>query len=281
MNAKQTILSLASLLTLTSLSAAQWNPGNLQVQLQSMLPSVQSRFSSHDLTIGNDWLGGSVHAYAGIVRQKQGTYELGSATVELRGTAKVLRYGQEVAEVVGAATNVMNNGVQTRTGVFRIEVLGYPVVNRSIVNSSTFASWSQTFNLFGTNGVSASVPVGPVSVSLRGNAGCGMGASGNFLLPAATSRVAVTGAANAYAFADARVGVGIPGFGLGVGLQGRVAQQSLNFSVAADGLSGLSGSATYTLNAITLRLYAWAQALYTWTTNLTSWSAGSVIRNLV
>ncbi len=281
MNAKQTILSLASLLTLTSLSAAQWNPGNLQVQLQSMLPSVQSRFSSHDLTIGNDWLGGSVHAYAGIVRQKQGTYELGSATVELRGTAKVLRYGQEVAEVVGAATNVMNNGVQTRTGVFRIEVLGYPVVNRSIVNSSTFASWSQTFNLFGTNGVSASVPVGPVSVSLRGNAGCGMGASGNFLLPAATSRVAVTGAANAYAFADARVGVGIPGFGLGVGLQGRVAQQSLNFSVAADGLSGLSGSATYTLNAITLRLYAWAQALYTWTTNLTSWSTGSVIRNLV
>jgi hypothetical protein len=281
MNAKQTILSLASLLTLTSLSAAQWNPGNLQVQLQSMLPSVQSRFSSHDLTIGNDWLGGSVHAYAGIVRQKQGTYELGSATVELRGTAKVLRYGQEVAEVVGAATNVMNNGVQTRTGVFRIEVLGYPVVNRSIVNSSTFASWSQTFNLFGTNGVSASVPVGPVSVSLRGNAGCGMGASGNFLLPAATSRVAVTGAANAYAFADARVGVGIPGFGLGVGLQGRVAQQSLNFSVAADGLSGLSGSATYTLNAITLRLYAWAQALYTWTTNLTSWSAGSVSRNLV
>jgi hypothetical protein len=281
MNAKQTILSLASLLTLTSLSAAQWNPGNLQVQLQSMLPSVQSRFSSHDLTIGNDWLGGSVHAYAGIVRQKQGTYELGSATVELRGTAKVLRYGQEVAEVVGAATNVMNNGVQTRTGVFRIEVLGYPVVNRSIVNSSTFASWSQTFNLFGTNGVSASVPVGPVSVSLRGNAGCGMGASGNFLLPAATSRVAVTGAANAYAFADARVGVGIPGFGLGVGLQGRVAQQSLNFSVAADGLSGLSGSATYTLNAITLRLYAWAQALYTWTTNLTSWSTGSVSRNLV
>lgn len=281
MNAKQTILSLASLLTLTSLSAAQWNPGNLQVQLQSMLPSVQSRFSSHDLTIGNDWLGGSVHAYAGIVRQKQGTYELGSATVELRGTAKVLRYGQEVAEVVGAATNVMNNGVQTRTGVFRIEVLGYPVVNRSIVNSSTFASWSQTFNLFGTNGVSASVPVGPVSVSLRGNAGCGMGASGNFLLPAATSRVAVTGAANAYAFADARVGVGIPGFGLGVGLQGRVAQQSLNFSVAADGLSGLSGSATYTLNAITLRLYAWAQALYTWTTNLTSWSTGSVSRNRV
>jgi hypothetical protein len=171
--------------------------------------------------------------------------------------------------------------VQTRTGVFRIEVLGYPVVNRSIVNSSTFASWSQTFNLFGTNGVSASVPVGPVSVSLRGNAGCGMGASGNFLLPAATSRVAVTGAANAYAFADARVGVGIPGFGLGVGLQGRVAQQSLNFSVAADGLSGLSGSATYTLNAITLRLYAWAQALYTWTTNLTSWSTGSVSRNLV
>lgn len=281
MNAKHTILSLASLLTFTSLSAAQWNPGNLQVQLQSMLPSVQSRFSSHDLAIGNDWLGGSVHAYAGIVRQKQGTYELGSATVELRGTAKVLRYNQEVAEVVGAATNVMNNGVQTRTGVFRIEVLGYPVVNRSIVNSSTFASWSQTFNLFGTNGVSASVPVGPVSVSLRGNAGCGMGASGNFLLPAATSRVAVTGSANAYAFADARVGVGIPGFGLGVGLQGRVAQQSLNFSVAADGLSGLSGSATYTLNAITLRLYAWAQALYTWTTNLTSWSTGSVTRNLV
>jgi hypothetical protein len=279
MNAKMTLLSLASLLTFTSLGTAQW--GTVNLQMQYLLPPVQSRFNSYDLTIGNDWLGGSVHAYAGIVRQKQGAYELGNATVELRGTAKVLRFAQEVAEVIGAATNVMNNGVQQRTGTFRIEVLGYPVVTRSITSSSTFASWNQTFNLFGTNGVSASVPVGPVSVSLRGNAGCGLGASGNFLLPAATSRVAVTGAANAYAFADARVGVGIPGFGLGVGLQGRVAQQSMNIGVAADGLSGLSGSVSYTLNAITLRLYAWAQALYTWTTNLTSWSTGSVSRNLV
>lgn len=282
MNLRQNILPCLGLSTLAAFAQAQtfnYNP-NLLATLYPTLPPVESRFGSYTNGIGNDWLGGSVHAYAGMVRQNQGSYQLGNASLELRGTGKVLRFSQEVAEVVGVATNVMNNGVQTRSGSFRIEVLGVAVVNSSFQNSSTFAQRNWTFNLFGSEGVGASVPVGPVSVSLRGNAGCGLGTSANWLLPAATASVGLNGAANAYAFANARVGVGIPGFGLGCGIEGRIADQRVSANVSAHATSGLSGGVSYTLTPITLRLYAWAQALYTWTTTLTSWSMAAVSRTL-
>jgi hypothetical protein len=245
------------------------------------LPTVETRIGSYDKSIGNSWLGGSVHAYAGTVRQKQGTYELGHAAAELRGVASILQYSKEVAEIVGDATNVMNNGVQNRSGYFRVDVLGYSVINASFQNNSTFAAATSTFNLFGSSGVSADIPVGPVTVSVRGNAGCGFSRSANWLLPAASASVGLNASGSAHAFADIRIGVGIPGFGLGVGLNGKILEQTLAANVNADAVWGLTGGVTYTLKAITLRFYVWAQALYTWTKDLTTWSAGSVTKTLI
>ena len=245
-----------------------------------VLPSVEYRSNGYDRSIGNSWLGGSVHTYVGMVRQKSGTYELGYATAEFRGTANVLQASKEVVEVIGMASNTMNNGVQNRSGSFRVELLGLTVVNSSFQNSSTFAAQTSTFNLFPVP-ISMSVPVGPVSVTIRGNAGCSLSRSANWLLPAATSTVGLNAQGGAYAFASASVSFGIPGFNVGVGLQGRILEQSLNINVSASGLWGLSGGATYVLNAITLNLYAWATALYTWTTNLCSWSAGQITLTLL
>lgn len=253
------------------LSGGTWTP---------TLPSVESRNGNYDRSIGNSWLGGSVHAYIGMVRQKSGTYELGFATAEFRGTAKVLQQSREVAEILGLASNVMNNGVQTRSGQFRVELLGYSVVNSSFTNSSTFAQASSTFNLI-PGGVSVSVPVGPVSVTIGGNAGCGFSRGANWLLPAASSNVGLNANASAYAFANASVSFGIPGFNVGVGLQGNILQQTLSGSITASPVYGLSGHFTYQLQAISLSLYAWATALYTWTTNLCSWAAGLVSLTLV
>lgn len=244
------------------------------------LPSVQSRSNSYYKSIGNTWLGGNVYAYVGMVRQKSGTYELGQASAEFRGTANVLKQSKEVVEIVGYAMNVMNNGVQTRSGQFRVEMLGYSILNSSFSNSSTFAAANYSYSLF-PNAISVSVPVGPISVTIGGNAGCGFGRSANWLLPASQATVGINAQANAYAFVNASVSFGIPGFNVGVGLQGKVLEQSLNVNLSASGLWGLSGGATYTLKAITLNLYAWATALWTWTTNLCSWSAGQISLTLL
>ncbi len=282
---KKLLFAAVSLLSITVPVAAQGSFGNLgnlgnwQILIPS-LPPLEWRANSYDRSIGNTWLGGSVHAYAGMVRQKQGAYELGDATIELRGTASVLKQSREVAEVFGHATNVMNNGVQSRSGQFRVEVLGFPVVNSSFTNSSTFGASTSTYNLI-PGGVSASVPVGPISMTLSGNAGCSFSRSANWLLPAATASVGLNGNASAWAFANASVSFGIPGFNLGCGIQGRVLEQSLNANLTANAVWGLSGGVTYTLKAITLQLYAWATALWTWTTNLCSWSAGQITITLI
>ena len=86
---------------------------------------------------------------------------------------------------------------------------------------------------------------------------------------------------SAYAFANASVSFGIPGFNVGVGLQGKILEQTLAANLQASPVWGLSGGVTYTLKAISLQLYAWATALYTWTTTLCSWSAGQVAITLI
>lgn len=280
------LLAAATVVTFTTATTAQvWGGpllgGGFYYQATPpVLPAVQSRIGSYDRTIGNSWLGGSAHVYAGIVRQKSGTYELGNAAAEFHGTARLLQASAEVAEIVGGATNIMNNGVQNRSGYFRIDLLGVSIVNSSFTNNSTFASATSLFNLI-PGGVSYPIPVGPVTVTVAGNAGCGFTRGANWLLPAASARVGLNASASAHAFADANVGVGIPGFGLGVGINGKILEQTLSANVNADAVWGLSGSVYYQLKAITLTLYAWAQAIWTWTTNLTSWSAGLVNLSLL
>lgn len=289
MNLLKTILPVAfATLTLTGAAAAQgftlatFNPGTITAVLQPVLPPLQSKLTNYDKSIGNSWLGGSVHAYAGIVRQKSGAYELAHGALEFSANASVLKHGIEVAEIAASASNQMNGGTQSRSGYWRIDVLGYTVLTQSFQNSSTFAAQTSTFNLFGSNGVSADVPVGPITMSLKGNAGCGFTRSANWLLPAATAQVGLNASAAAHAFANASVGFGIPGFGLGVGLEGKILEQTLAGNVSASGTWGLSGSMTYTLKAITLTLYAYAEALWQeWRTNLCSWSTGLYTLNLI
>lgn len=291
MNIAKKSVSLAAVLCLAAAVEAQgtfatyatytWNPSIVLTPTPPVLPSVEYRNGGYDKTIGNSWLGGSVHTYVGMVRQKSGSYELGNATAEFRGVAKVLHTSVEVAEIAGSAMNIMNNGVQNRSGSFRVDVLGYPVINSSFTNNSTFAAATSTFNLLGPSGVSASVPCGPVSVTIAGNAGCSFTRSANWLLPAATSTVGLNASAGAWAFANASVSFGIPGFNVGVGLQGKILEQTLGINLSSSGLWGLSGGATYTLKAITLQLYAWATAIWTWSTNLCSWSAGQITLTLL
>lgn len=278
MFALKTVLSLTALLALNTLAAAQVFGGttgtmSTGTSTPPTLPSIETSSRSFERTAGNSWIGGSVRAFAGLVRQKQGTYELGNLTAELRGTASLLTYTQEVAEVVGTVTNVMNNGVQTRSGYYRIDIMGITLLSNSFTNSSTFAAASSYYNLFPGNGISASVPLTIGSVTVAGNAGCGFSRSANWLLPAYAANVGINASANAYAQATASVSYGIPYFNCGVGIRGKILNQTLNAAASASAVWGLSGDMSYTLQAIDMYLRVWATAIGTWDTTLCHWSS--------
>ena len=294
MSLKNTIISLAALTTLTAAASAQGTfstaifttpvYGVFVQATPPVLPSVQSKFNSYNKSIGNSDLGGSVHAYAGIVRQKSGTYELGNAAAEFQAVGRIFGYSKELAEIVGNATNIMNNGVQTRSGTFRLEVLGGAIlnINQSFTNSSTFGAGTSTYNLFGSSGLEKTFWAGPVPITLAGNAGCTFSRSFNWLLPAATASVGLNATGNAYAFVDAHVGFGVSGFSVGGGFLGKLLDQTLSGSVTANAAWGLSGSLTYQLKAITLSMYVYAEAFWqTWSHTITSWTAGLVNLTLI
>lgn len=286
MFAKKIILSLTALLALNTIAAAQILGGNTGTMSgggtpSTSLPSSQTGGASYNRSIGNDWLGGSVFANVQMQRQKTDTYQRGALTMQFRGNASVLHIPMEVAEVYGNLTNVMNGNVQTRSGAFRVQLMGFNVVNNSFTNSSTFAAASHSFNLFPGDGVSASVPLGPGSITLSANAGCGYSRSANWHLPAYTINVGVIGEAHAHAFANASVSYGIPGFNAGVGVEGRLFQKSIEAGVSASALSGLSGNAEFRMSSIDLRLYCWLTAFWVcWDTTLCQFGGAAATMDL-
>jgi hypothetical protein len=94
--------------------------------------------------------------------------------------------------------------------------------------------------------------------------------------------VSATASAEGAAYARGVVGFGIPYVAeFGAALEGRVLHQMLSIIGSANARTGFDGAATYTLNAITLRLSVFLDTfLHTWSTLLTSWSAPTVQRVL-
>lgn len=272
MNARQFLsLSAAALLFASGASA----------QFVLFPTTVTTQRVAYDGSLGNSWLGGRVHAHATLETRRGWQFEQGLIDLNLNGHVNLLTRSTEVVEVAANLRNKQEWGVQTRTGSFRVEVLGFSYVNQSFTNDSQFAQRTWSFNVFPV-APSASVPLGPFSITLRGNAGASLSTGANFNLPAATPSVTLAGSARGYASANASVGIGIPGFEVGVGIDGRICDQTLAIWATANARTGISGAATYTLEAIALRLYAYARALfYTYSTTLTNWSAGRIVRTLL
>ena len=284
----KTLLTVTTLLSLPFAAAAQFtinppiNPGLVITPIPPALPPAESKFGEYDLNIGNSWLGGGVHAYAGMVRQRSGSYDLGNEHLELWAGGSLLNQSGEVMEIYGDATNIVNSGVQKRVGSLRVDVLGVPVINSNFTTGISHSKPLENYNLFPKNITGFISLAGPVGVTAEGNAGCGFGRSVSWTMATGKADVVLSASGTANAFFDAWVGIGIPQVvGAGVGISGKVLEQSLSANATASAGTGLSGGASYGLKAISIRLYAWGQLLFKVTKTLTTWSAGAVSKTLM
>lgn len=273
MNFRNTLIASFSTLLLASAATAQL--GQIG-QFNRLTFTTQQQGGAYDRSIGNSWLGASVHAQAYLTTTTGLGYESGAIDCAARASASLLGQSATVAEVATLLRNTMQNNSQTRTGSFRVTLLGYNYVNQSFTNDSSFAQRTWTYNLFPV-APSASVPVGPFSLTVSGNAGASLTVSGNFFLPAATPQVTLAGTGRIYANANADVSIGIPGVSVGVGIEGRVCDTTLTAWATASARTGFSGLAQVRLTAVAIRLYAFIDTfLHDWTTNLSSWSSAPV-----
>ncbi|HLQ36950.1 MAG TPA: hypothetical protein VK348_04055, partial [Planctomycetota bacterium] len=206
MNLSKNLFVLSTLLLATT-ATAQFRVGQV----------TQQRGSSYNGSIGNTWLGGAVNAHALLTTSAGLLYN--RATLDVGGNAAVnlLSHSANLALVSGTCSNGSSGFpvTQSRSGNFHVQVVGIDLINQSFQSDSTFARQTWTFNAFGPNGVSAPIPVGPITISLRGNVGAGLTISCSYALPAASLSVSAGGYAQAYGFGDASVGFGIPGFSVG------------------------------------------------------------------
>lgn len=260
--------------------------------LLTAVAAQTSRSGSYYASIGNRWLGGTAFTSASLsttLSTRSGTTRTANAAVYAGVDANLLTYTLPAAQLDFSARNVVSTPTgapttQNATAGFHLRLCGINVWDASVTTTGNLGGISQrTYNLFGSNGISAPVGVGPFTVQLGGNAGVTLGAGAAVILPTTAPEVRLLLSGNTAILASCHVKAGVAGFYAGVELQGRFAEQRLTVSLIANALSGLSGMCDYQIQAISIRLIAFLEAFWTrvYSTTLASWGSGYVGRDLL
>lgn len=226
---------------------------------------AQSVSSSYTRSFGNSNLGGSlaVSSYAGVSRSgttySASAYVRGSATGKLLGLSKEFGYANAGMSAKKTATAVSGSASVT------VRVAGRTLYNsswsRSYATSKTWSTPTYNVKVFPVD-PSAKFTIGPVPITVKGNAGASANLSATAAIATSLSNMAsLTGTARAWSNGTASVTAGIKVLSLGVELSAKYANQSLNLR-SNIGSTGPRGSFYYTLQGIALKLKVKVSVLF-------------------
>ena len=233
---------------------------------------AQVRTNAFNATLANTNCGGAVHAHATTSRDSTVLRTLVTAEANLRGNVHILGATTEAGEVLLRGSNMTSNFIaQTRSGLFRIETRGITVASASAAGSVAMTTRTMTYNAFVSDPARA-VAIGPVTVTMRGNAGCTLTTGGGVSALVGVPTVAMNGNATMVATPRFSTSFSAPGMTAAVATTGSIYNQTLVTSSGVNNL-GFTGSTSYLLRAIALRVDLSLQVVFfTYRANLVNFS---------
>ncbi|HMQ21950.1 MAG TPA: hypothetical protein PKE00_05635 [Planctomycetota bacterium] len=279
---KTFLRNLPSTLTasLTLAAACGLSSAALSAQKYYNFSQTVSRSGSHVASVGNSNLGGSLVTSAGISHSTSAVSSSANANFSMSATGRLLGMSKEIAYLGANASSSRTSTMQSRSAVTTLRILGYNW-GTSSTSGHSFSKREYDLKLFPIE-PRMSVPLGPISLTIKGNCGVNVTCVGGLYLPTGVPEVSLTANASTGAFAKASVGASVPGFGVAVEVRGDVGVQQLGVTGRANPiLQVLRGDAYYTLTAISIKLVAKAWALW-WDTSktLASWSSSPFQKTL-
>ncbi|MCA8969671.1 MAG: hypothetical protein KDC95_07805 [Planctomycetes bacterium] len=226
---------------------------------------AQSVSSTYSRSFGNSNLGGSlsVTSYAGVSRS--GTTYTASAYVRGSAVGKLLGYSKEFGYAYAGLSAKKTASAISGSASVSLRVAGKTLYSsswsRSYATSKTWATPTYSVKVFPVD-PSAKFTVGPIPITVKGNAGAAANLSATARIATSLSNFAsLTGTARAWGNGTASVTAGIKVLSLGVELSAKYANQSLNLSTYLNS-TGPHGRFYYTLQAIALKLKVKIKVLF-------------------
>lgn len=229
-----------------------------------LLTAVQAqvRTNAFNAAIGNVNCGGAVHAHATTSRDSTVLRTLVAAEADLRGNVNMLGATTEAGEVLLRGSNMTSSFIATtRSGLFRIETRGITVASASAAGSVAMTTRTFSYNAFASDPARA-IPLGPVSVAVRGNAGCTLTTGGTVTVPVGAAAVTMNGNATMVATPRFATALSVPGMTIAATTTGSIYNQTLTTSSGVNA-TGFVGSTSYLLRAIALRADLTLQVFFT------------------
>jgi hypothetical protein len=192
------------------------------------------------------------------------------------GHAKFLGRSYQVARLLANVTERKGSSPSSK-GKIDVYLGNSKIWSRNVATSATYTLPARYLPLVAGR---ATWYAGPVPVTLRASAGLGCSFSMYYGLFPSTGGVIARGSASAYAQGCIGAQVGWRYAGGGVDFIAQLAKQRVNLHGLASVTNGIRGSATYTVEAIVLKLKIWASVWYTWRKTIYQRSFGRYSRTV-
>jgi len=240
-------------------------------------PSVEAQYQStygvQYTSRGNQHHGGTAYSYGRVSLYKNGSYASAAAELYMSSTAKLFQQTRNAVTVSAVATSSGQPGTAWSLGSFKVDVGGQRILSRNFIRGENEVVDEPLIvhsNKLFQHDVYMSIPTGPVSVLVAGNA--------MSLLWVWDCRIDLD--SDVEVGIDGRIKVGsycyvssIDGpAGVEMGVQGQSwnPNHSVNFDAEAEADDGLDGSMICTVGSIYIKLNAYVKMWgKTWRTVLT------------
>ncbi|HHI80756.1 MAG TPA: hypothetical protein ENK02_12355 [Planctomycetes bacterium] len=224
--------------------------------------AAQSVYKSgrYSRSFGNRYLGGSIYASSSISWYRRGSYERSSAHFYVSGYGRLLARSFSVGRVGVSGYSTDRNGSVSGSGRLYVNLAGKTVYSKSFPTSKSWYLRPVTYKVFPRD-PSYRFSVGPVPIRVSGNAGAGAKAGVSVRLLPYKAYVGLSGVGQAWGWGRASARADIWVASLGLSFEGRFADQVLSAGASA-GSGGVRGRVTYSIRAISLKLYLKARILW-------------------
>ncbi|MCB9870517.1 MAG: hypothetical protein H6837_11720 [Planctomycetes bacterium] len=256
-------MKLRTILLLNALLLASTSSVTAQLRIPSLFTTV-TRGDTDTRMVGNTWLGAALGASAGmsttIGPYSQGGYESNRAYANLHGVGYVLANAAEIGYLDTKGQNIVTDGTQFRSSDTEIRILGQRWVFSPPTGSIAYLQEGYNLQLFGSDR-QVVVDVGPLGVIVSGNASVSFRAGGGFQMDVLDPTIRMNVHAYMSGFANAKARVTMWLAGVAIDFRGTLGTQYLDVNGSANVSAGFSGTASYYITPITLKI-----VLHTWLT---------------
>jgi len=241
---------------------------------------AQNAYTYFSKGFGNSYAGARL--YARVKGQRFTTIRTNDsvrAELDVRARLYFLKHTNDMFKYRIQALNQNRSSTRRYESKYTLGLAGKDIIKKTVSNDLAWIRYSRVLKVFPRD-LRLTIPVGPFSVNIKGNAGAGLSTSAGTTVSRAAPFAAISGRGKVWADGKASAAFGIPGARVGVECNARVCNATTAASFSMTQL--FRGEVTQSFRALEIKLKSFVKVLWKkFSRTLCSWKSSQYTKVLI